>query len=93
MKIKVRKQIENVETCKDPYTGKTFKNTTVSENGFVEEMEINPVEITSFSSEKSIRLIGIDKKLYPLTLKSWKETKKQLERTDVLERFNLEKAN
>lgn len=40
MKIKVRKQIENVETWKDPYTGKTFKNTTVSENGFVEEMEI-----------------------------------------------------
>ena len=93
MKIKVRKQIENVETWKDPYTGKTFKNTTVSENGFVEEMEINPVEITSFSSEKSIRLIGIDKKLYPLTLKSWKEIKKQLARTDILERFNLEKAN
>ena len=93
MKIKVRKQIENVETCKDPYTGKTFKNTTVSENGFVEEMEINPVEITSFSSEKSIRLIGIDKKLYPLTLKSWKEIKKELFKTDFLRRFNLEKTN
>ena len=93
MKIKVRKQIENVETCKDLYTGKTFKNTTVSENGFVEDMEINPAEITSFSSEKSIRLIGIGKKLYPLTLKSWKEIKKQLARTDILERFNLEKAN
>lgn len=93
MKIKVRKQIENVETCKDPYTGKTFKNTTVSENGFVEEMEINPVEITSFSSEKSIRLIGIGKKLYPLTLKSWKEIKKELFKTDFLRRFNLEKTN
>lgn len=93
MKIKVRKQIENVETWKDPYTGKTFKNTTVSENGFVEEMEINPVEITSFSSEKSIRLIGIDKKLYPLTLKSWKEIKKELFKTDFLRRFNLEKTN
>ena len=93
MKIKVRKQIENVETWKDPYTGKTFKNTTVSENGFVEEIEINPVEITSFSSEKSIRLIGIDKKLYPLTLKSWKEIKKELFKTDFLRRFNLEKTN
>lgn len=93
MKIKVRKQIENIETWKDPYTGKTFKNTTVSENGFVEEMEINPVEITSFSSEKSIRLIGIDKKLYPLTLKSWKEIKKELFKTDFLRRFNLEKTN
>ena len=93
MKIKVRKQIENVETWKNPYTGKTFKNTTVSENGFVEEMEINPVEITSFSSEKSIRLIGIDKKLYPLTLKSWKEIKKELFKTDFLRRFNLEKTN
>ena len=93
MKIKVRKQIENVETWKDPYTGKAYKNTTVSENGFVEEMEINPVEITSFSSEKSIRLIGIDKKLYPLTLKSWKEIKKELFKTDFLRRFNLEKTN
>lgn len=93
MKIKVRKQIENVETWKDPYTGKTFKNTTVSENGFVEEMEIDPKEISAFSSEKSVRLIGIGRKLYPLTLKSWKEIKKQLEKTDVLERFNLEKAN
>ena len=93
MKIKVRKQIENVETCKDPYTGKTFKNTTVLENGFVEEMEINPAEITSFSSEKSIRLIGIGKKLYPLTLKSWKEIKKELFKTDFLRRFNLEKTN
>ena len=93
MKIKVRKQIENVETWKDPYTGKTFKNTTVSENGFVEEIEINPVEITSFSSEKSIRLIGIGKKLYPLTLKSWKEIKKELFKTDFLRRFNLEKTN
>lgn len=74
MKIKVRKQIENVETWKDPYTGKTFKNTTVSD-------------------EKSVRLIGIGRKLYLLTLKSWKEIKKQLERTDILERFNLEKAN
>ena len=93
MKIKVRKQIENVKTCKDPYTEKTFKNTTVSENGFVEEIEINPVEITSFSSEKSIRLIGIGKKLYPLTLKSWKEIKKELFKTDFLRRFNLEKTN
>lgn len=93
MKIKVRKQIENVETWKDPCTGKTFKNTTVSENGFVEEMEINPAEITSFSSEKSIRLIGIGKKLYPLTLKSWKEIKKELFKTDFLRRFNLEKTN
>ena len=93
MKINVRKQIENVATCKDLYTGKKFKNTTVSENGFVEEMEINPVEITSFSSEKSIRLIGIDKKLYPLTLKSWKEIKKELFKTDFLRRFNLEKTN
>lgn len=93
MKIKVRKQIENVETWKDPCTGKTFKNTTVSENGFVEEIEINPVEITSFSSEKSIRLIGIGKKLYPLTLKSWKEIKKELFKTDFLRRFNLEKTN
>lgn len=93
MKVKVRKQIENVESWKDPNTGKTYKNTTVSENGFVEEMEINPAEITSFSSEKSIRLIGIGKKLYPLTLKSWKEIKKELFKTDFLRRFNLEKTN
>ena len=92
MKIKVRKQIENVETWKDPYTGKTFKNTTVLENGFVEEMEIDPRDINSFSFEKGIRLIGIGGKLYPLTLKSWKEAKKELARTDFLRKFTLEKA-
>lgn len=91
MKIKVRKQIENVETWKDPYTEKTFKNTTVSENGFVEEMEIDPKEISAFSSNKSVRLIGIGKKLYPMTLKSWKETKKELSKTDILRRLSAEK--
>lgn len=93
MKIKVRKQIENVETWKNPYTGKTFKNTTISENGFVEEIEIDPREISAFSFEKTVRLIGIGRKLYPLTLKSWKEIKKQLEKTDILRRFCLEKVN
>ena len=87
MKIKVRKQIENVETWKDPYTGKTFKNTTVSENGFVEEMEIDPKEISALSSEKSVRLIGIGRKLYPLTLKSWKEIKKTISKNRYLRKI------
>lgn len=93
MKIKVRKQIKNTETWRDLYTGKIFKNITVSENGFIEEMEIDPKEISAFSSNKSVRLIGIGKKLYPMTLKSWKETKKELSKTEILRRFNLEKIN
>lgn len=91
MKIKVRKQVEQVETWKNPYTGKQEKSSTIVENGFVEEMEINPMEISVFSLNKSLRLIGIGKNLYPMTLKSWKETKKELSKTDILRRLSAEK--
>lgn len=91
MKIKVRKQIEQVETWKNSYTGKQEKNSTIVENGFVEEMEINPMEISAFSLNKSLGLIGIEKNLYPMTLKSWKETKKELSKTDILRRLSAEK--
>ena len=91
MKIKVRKQIEQIETWENPYTGKQEKNSTIVENGFVEEMEINPMEISAFSLDKSLRLIGIGRKLYPMTLKSWKDTKKELSKTDILRRLSAEK--
>ena len=48
------------------------------ENGFVEEMEIGLNDISAFTGNKSTRLIGIGKNLYPLTMKSWKEVKRTL---------------
>lgn len=56
-------------------------------------MEINPKDISAFSTMKSIRLIGIGKNLYPLTLKSWKQAKKELAKTDILQKLNYSKAS
>lgn len=49
------------------------------------------MEISAFSLDKSLRLIGIGRKLYPMTLKSWKDTKKELSKTDILRRLSAEK--
>ena len=36
---------------------------------------------------------GIGKNLYPLTLKSWKQAKKELAKTDILQKLNYSKAS
>ena len=56
-------------------------------------MEISPKDISAFSTMKSVRLIGIGKNLYPLTLKSWKQVKKELAKTDILQKLNCSKAS
>ncbi len=92
MKIQVRKIAEKTVEWKDNL-GKIHKEKVQYENGYVEEMEINPKDISAFSTMKSIRLIGIGKNLYPLTLKSWKQAKKELAKTDILQRLNYSKAS
>lgn len=92
MKIQVRKIAEKTVEWKDNL-GKIHKEKVQYENGYVEEMEINPMDISAFSTMKSVRLIGIDKNLYYLTLKSWKKVKKELAKNGILQRLSLVKAS
>ena len=92
MKIQVRKIAEKTIEWKDNL-GKIHKEKVQYENGYVEEMEIDPRDISAFSQMKSVRLIGIGKKLYLLTLKSWKQVKKELAKTDILQKLNYSKAS
>lgn len=92
MKIQVRKIAEKTVEWKDNL-GKIHKEKVQYENGYVEEIEINPMDISVFSTMKSVRLIGIDKNLYYLTLKSWKEVKKELAKNGILQRLSLVKAS
>ena len=92
MKIQVRKIAEKTLQYKDE-DGKIYKEKYQYENGYVEEMEIDPRDISAFSQMKSVRLIGIGKKLYLLTLKSWKQVKKELAKTDILQKLNYSKAS
>lgn len=92
MKIQVRKIVEKTLQYKDE-DGKVYKLKHKYENGYVEEIEINPMDISAFSTMKSVRLIGIDKNLYYLTLKSWKEVKKELAKNGILQRLSLAKAS
>ena len=49
-----------------------------------DELEIDSLnEINAFSFKKEIRLIGIGKNLYRLSLKSYKELKKYLQKTNT----------
>lgn len=94
MKIKVRKIVTKKEKAIDENTGKEYEYTYQYENGYVNELEINPQEVTAFSTDKSIRLIGIEKQgLFPMTLKSWKETKKELAKCGVLQKLDYSKAS
>lgn len=92
MKIQVRKIVEKTLQYKDE-DGKVYKSKHRYENGYVEEMEINPMDISAFSTMKSVRLIGVDKNLYYLTLKSWREVKKELAKNGILQRLSLVKAS
>lgn len=91
MKIQVRKIAEKTIEWKDNL-GKIHKEKVQYENGYVEELEVDPKDISAFSTMKSVRMIGIDKNLYLLTLKSWKETKKELAKYGVIQRLNFSKA-
>lgn len=91
MNIKTRKIVTKELTQKDENIGKIYKTSYSYENGFVEEHDINPRDIGAFSLDKSIRIIGVNKDIYYLTLKSWKETKKELAKNGILDRLSLEK--
>lgn len=93
MKIKVRKIVEEERKDIDPITKRPYKYTIAYENGFVEELDVDFRDITALSFDKSLRLIGIDKVgLLPLTLKSWKELKKEISNAGLMSRFDLSKS-
>ena len=94
MKIQTRKIAEKTLEYTDNITGKKEKIKESYENGFVEELEVSLQDITAFNLNKKIRMIGIAKQgIFLLTLKSWKELKKELTKTGLMNRFNLSKAN
>lgn len=43
-----------------------------------EEIEVNLGDVTAFSTNKELRLVGFGKGLYRLSLSSWKALKKDL---------------
>lgn len=95
MKIQVRK-IVNEETKEfDEHTNKYYKVYNSYENGYVEEIEISDPnkDITAFCFDKSLRLIGIGKDLYLMTLKSYKVTRKELAKMGILQKFDLSRQN
>lgn len=95
MKIKIRKVIEEERTAIDEITKKPYKYTYSYENGYVEELDVdlfNKEEVNAFSFDKGLRLIGINKNLYRLTMKSWKEVKKELYKYNLANRFDLSKG-
>ena len=92
MKIYVRTIKERKETEVDPITKKKYEYTVQYENGHVDELEIDLAEVNALSLDKGIRLIGINKDRYYLTLKSWKEIKKELLKSGLMSRLDLSKA-
>ena len=76
-----------------PSTSVDFFNNLFDLNLEISNLEINPIDVTAFSTNKTIRLIGVDKNLYLLTLKSWKETKKELSKLGILQKLDLSKAS
>ena len=93
MKIQVRTIKEREVSITDPITKKPYKYIERYENGHVDELEVDlSNDVNSFSLKKDVRLIGINKDLYPLTLKSWKEVKKELSKLGLMYKFNLSKA-
>ena len=93
MKIKTRKVVEEEKYWFDTNTKKKHKYVVNYENGYVEELEIDLNSISAFSTEKNSRIIGVEKNIYLLTLKSWKEVKNALQKSGLMYRFNLEKRN
>lgn len=95
MKLKIRKIVEEERTAIDEITKKPYKYIYSYENGYVEELDVdlfNKDEVNAFSLDKSLRLIGVNKDLYKLTMKSWKEVKKELYKYNLANRFDLSKG-
>ena len=54
-----------------------------------EEIDIDLVDVGTFSTDKFLRLVGVDKNLFRLSLKSYKELKKELSKRGILARLDL----
>ena len=93
MKIETRKIVTKQKIYKDENTGKEFKYNESYENGFVETLDIDINDISVFSLNKKVRMIGIGKDTYLLTLKSWKELKKQINKLGLMHKFDFSKAS
>lgn len=52
-----------------------------------EEIEIELIDINVLSTDKTMRFIGLGKNLYRMTLKSYKELKRELNKRGLMYRF------
>lgn len=55
----------------------------------MESAEVELVDINTLSTNKKMRLIGIGKNLYRLTLKSYKQVKKELNKRGLMYRVSV----
>ena len=57
---------------------------SINSKGY-DETDIQLLDINTFSQDKKTRLVGLGKnKIYKLTLKSWKELKKELNKSGLI---------
>lgn len=56
-----------------------------------EEIELDLGDVTAFSTDKELRLVGIDKSMCRLSLASYKALKKEMSRRGLLNRFDASK--
>lgn len=92
MNIQVCEVYDKVDMVDDITKKKYFvkKFLRANRNGIAQiECDIN--DISTFSLDGKNRLIGIGKNLYRLTLKSYKEVKKELNRKGIIYKFDSSK--
>ena len=58
---------------------------------YPEEIELDLGSVTAFSTDKELRLVGIDKSMCRLSLASYKALKKEKTKRGLLNRFDASK--
>lgn len=56
-----------------------------------QEIDIELGDVGVLSTDKSLRLIGVGKELFRLSLSSYKQVKKELDKRGILSRLDLSK--
>ena len=91
MNLQISEVLANVERIdeltKKKVTTREFVPVNTRGMDIIENVDIAN-DITAFSLEKNMRLVGINKQLYKLTSKSWSELKKELTKRGIIWRFD-----
>ena len=74
-----------IQVCGQLFNGKFISAGTRG----MESAEVELVDINTLSTNKKMRLIGIGKNLYRLTLKSYKQVKKELNKRGLMYRVSV----